>query len=98
MKENEKKDIKEVAALQYSPDKNQSPKIIALGKGEIAQKILESAKENNIPVYQDVNLALTLNKLKIGDEIPPELYGIVAEILVFVSKLDKGYGENRGSK
>ena len=91
-------DLKEVAALQYSPDKNQSPQIIALGKGEIAQKIIEKAKENNIPVYKDVNLAHTLSKLHIGDEIPPELYGIVAEILVFVSNLDKGYGGKRGSK
>jgi flagellar biosynthesis protein len=94
----EKKEITEVAALQYSPDENQSPKVIALGKGVIGEKILEAAKENNIPVFQDANLAHTLNKLHIGEEIPAELYAIVAEILVFVSNLDKGYGEKNASK
>lgn len=96
MSENEKKDIKEVAALQYSPDTNKSPTVIALGKGEIAEKIIETAKANNVPVFQDANLAHTLNKLRIGDDIPAELYGIVAEILVFVSSLDKGYGGKIG--
>jgi flagellar biosynthesis protein len=96
--ENEKKEIKEVAALQYLPGENQSPKVIALGKGEIAEKIIEKAKASNIPVVQDVNLAHTLNKLNIGDEIPAELYGIVAEILVFVSNLDKGFGERFARK
>lgn len=94
---NEKK-IKEVAALQYSPDKNKAPKIIALGKGEIAEKILEAAENNNVPVYKDAQLVQTLNKLNIGDEIPPELYEVVAEILVFVSNLDKSYGEKYGNR
>ncbi|MGI6776555.1 MAG: EscU/YscU/HrcU family type III secretion system export apparatus switch protein [Acetivibrionales bacterium] len=87
------KKVKEVAALQYSPDENSAPSIVALGKGEIAEKILESASKHNIPVYQDAGLAHALNKLKVGDEIPPELYEVVAEILVFVSSLDKEYGE-----
>lgn len=98
MSEDEKKELTEVAALQYSPNENQSPKIIALGKGVIGEKILEAAKENNIPVFRDANLAHTLNKLRIGEEIPAELYEIVAEILVFVSNLDKGYGEQNVSK
>lgn len=84
--------IKEVAALKYSSNKDTAPKIIALGKGEIAEKILESAKSNNIPIYKDTNLAHTLSMLNIGDEIPPELYEVVAQILVFVANLDKDYG------
>ena len=96
MKEKDKKEIKEVVALQYLPDQNQSPKIIALGKGDVAERIIETARANNVPVYQDINLAHTLNKLKIGDEIPPELYEIVAEILIFVSNLDKGFGRKNG--
>ena len=98
MSEDKKKELTEVAALRYSPDENQSPKIIALGKGSIGERILEAAKENNIPVFRDANLAHTLNKLSIGEEIPSELYGIVAEILVFVSNLDKGYGEQNARK
>ncbi|MCX7841646.1 MAG: EscU/YscU/HrcU family type III secretion system export apparatus switch protein [Clostridia bacterium] len=92
------KKIKEAAALQYSPDKDRAPKIVALGRGEIAEKILESAEENKIPVYKDAELAHTLNKLDLGDEVPPELYQVVAEILVFVSSLDKEYGEKYGKR
>lgn len=97
MSENkEKQKVKEVAALKYSPDEDGAPKIVALGKGDVAEKILEKAKENNIPVYENEQLAHTLNALNLGDEIPAELYQLVAEILVFVSNLDKGYGEKYG--
>lgn len=88
----QKKKIKEAAALKYSSDQS-APKIVALGKGEIAEKILESAKENDVPVYENPELAHILNTMSIGEEIPPELYEIVAEILVFVGDLDKLKGE-----
>lgn len=93
-----RKKIKEAAALKYSPEKDSAPKIIALGKGEAAEKILETAQENNVAIYQDAELAHTLNRLKIGDEIPPELYEVVAEVLVFISNLDRSYGEKYGLK
>ncbi|MCX7921839.1 MAG: EscU/YscU/HrcU family type III secretion system export apparatus switch protein [Clostridia bacterium] len=98
MSEKDQKKVKEVAALKYTPGENVAPKIVALGKGEVAEKILEAAKENNVPVYKDTQLAHTLNALNIGDEIPAELYEVVAEILVFVSNLDKIYGKRNGSK
>ena len=66
-----------------------APKILATGKGIVADKIIERAKESNVPTYKDDKLADTLSKLKIGDMIPPELYEVVAEILVFVNDLDK---------
>lgn len=90
-----KKKIKQVAALKYSPDDNNAPEIIGLGKGEIAEKILEKAKENNIPIYENEELASTLNALNIGDEIPPELYDIVAQILVFIGSIDKSYDKKK---
>jgi len=83
-----KKEIKKIAALKYTP-KNNAPEIVALGKGVIADKILEEAEKNDVPIYENPELAQTLNALSIGDEIPPELYEIVAQILVFVSDLDK---------
>lgn len=83
------KEIKEAVALKYSPEKNVAPEIVALGKGVIADKILEEAEKNNVPVYENPELAHTLTALSIGDEIPPELYEIVAQILIFVSDLDK---------
>ncbi|GAE89974.1 EscU/YscU/HrcU family type III secretion system export apparatus switch protein [Acetivibrio straminisolvens] len=90
-----KKKIKQVAALKYSPDDDKAPQIIGLGKGEIAEKILEKAKENNIPIYENEELAATLNAMNIGEEIPPELYDIVAQILVFIGSVDKRYGQKK---
>ena len=59
-------------------------KILATGKGVIADKIIERAKESNVPTYKDDKLADTLSRLKIGDMIPTELYEVVAEILVLL--------------
>ena len=69
--------------------KNKEQEILAAGKGEVAERIIEKAKENDVPFYQDNKLAETLSKLQIGDTIPPELYDVVAEILVFVDDMDK---------
>ena len=90
-----KKKIKQVAALKYSPDNNRAPEIIGLGSGDIAEKIVEKAKENDIPIYQNDELVKTLNQFKIGDEIPPELYEVVAEILVFVNNIDQKYRDKK---
>ena len=88
-----KKEIKHATALKYSPDTDVAPKIIATGKGEIAEKIIEKAIENDVPLYKDSNLAKTLSALGIGEQIPPEIYEVVAEILIFIGSVDKSYGE-----
>lgn len=93
------KKVQEAAALKYSPDENEVPEIVALGKGDTAEKILKKAKDNNIPLYENAELAHALNKLNIGDEITPELYEIVAEILVFVADVDSEYAKiSRGEE
>ena len=79
-------------ALEYVPGE-EAPKIIASGKGVLAEKIIERAKEADVPVYEDSKLANTLSKLEIGDMIPPELYSVVAEILVFVDECDRIRGK-----
>lgn len=83
--------IKKASALAYEPGEGKAPKVIASGRGEIAEKIIEKAKEANIPVCEDAHLAEALSGIKIGDEIPPELYEVVAEVLAFISKLDEKY-------
>lgn len=89
MNRNEDKNRKKTAvALRYTPG-DEAPEVIASGKGILAEKILARAEETDVPVYEDEKLADTLSKLEIGDMIPPELYGVVAEILVFVDKMDK---------
>ena len=75
-------------ALAYEPG-DQAHKILATGKGAVADKIIDAAKEADVPTYKDDKLAATLSKLEIGDMIPPELYQVVAEILLFVSDMDK---------
>ena len=79
---------KTAVALGYEPG-DVAPRIIAAGKGELAQRIIEKAKEADVPLHKDEKLAATLSKLEIGDTIPPELYEVVAEILVFVDRMDK---------
>ena len=81
-------DEKIAVALAYNPG-DQAPTVLATGKGLIADKIIDGAKENDIPLYEDSKLAKTLSKLELGDTIPPELYNVVAEVLVFVDRMDK---------
>ncbi|MBQ3164006.1 MAG: EscU/YscU/HrcU family type III secretion system export apparatus switch protein [Lachnospiraceae bacterium] len=89
MLENKKKNIpKQAVALEYDPE-DSAPKVIAMGRGALAERIIEQAKQSDIPVHRDDKLVNTLSKLEIGDMIPPELYEVVAEILVFVDSMDK---------
>ncbi len=88
MAQNRKSKPKTAVALAYEPGE-QAPKILAAGKGALADKIIDAAKEADVPTYKDDKLADTLSHLEIGDMIPPELYQVVAEILVFVSDMEK---------
>ncbi len=88
MQEKEEKKVKQAIALEYDPSED-APKVIASGRGYLADKIIEKAKESAVPVHRDDKLADTLSRLEIGDMIPPELYDVVAEILVFVDSMDK---------
>lgn len=79
---------KKAVALTYDPS-NSAPQVVASGQGAIAERIIEKAKEADVATYKDEGLADILLKLEIGDMIPPELYGVVAEILVYVDRMDK---------
>ncbi|WWR14769.1 EscU/YscU/HrcU family type III secretion system export apparatus switch protein [Lachnospiraceae bacterium JLR.KK008] len=79
---------KQAIALSYDPSDN-APRVVASGRGALAERIIEKAKEAEVPVHADTKLADTLSRLEIGDAIPPELYEAVAEILVFVDAMDK---------
>lgn len=80
---------RKAVALKYEPGDNQAPVLVAKGSGLIADRILEKAKENGIPVQEDPSLVEVLSKLDIDQEIPPELYTLVAEILSFVYQSDR---------
>lgn len=83
---------KTAVALSYEPDK-EAPVVIATGKGHLADRILQRAKEADIPIHKDEKLAESLSKLELGDSIPPELYDVVAEVLVFVDRMDRLKGK-----
>ena len=98
MEKAKNKKVKTAVALAYDPNEDGAPKVIASGKGALAEKIIEQAKENKIPVHEDDKLAQTLSKLEIGEMIPPELYEVVAEILVFVDAMDKIKAKDKSRK
>lgn len=87
MEEN-KRELKQAVALEYNPDE-QAPKILAIGQGALADKIIDEARKADVPIHEDAKLADTLSKWKVGDYIPPELYQAVAEVLIFVDGMDK---------
>ena len=83
-----KETVTQAVALAYNPE-DAAPTIITSGKGALAERIIEKAQGAAVPVHRDDKLADTLSRLDIGDMIPPELYEVVAEILVFVDAMDK---------
>jgi flagellar biosynthesis protein len=75
-------------ALTYQKS-NAAPKVVAKGTGFMAEKILSTAKQHSVPVYQNKTLASMLMAVELDREIPPELYQAVAEILAYIYHIDK---------
>ncbi len=84
---------KKAAAISYDPEKDRAPHLVAAGRGLIAEKILEIARSFDIPVREDRNLVNLLEALEIDTDIPEELYRVVAEVLVYIYKLDNEFGD-----
>lgn len=83
------KTLKKAAALRYDRSRDQAPKIVAKGRGKVAERIMALAREHDIPMVEDRNLAQMLEALDLNIEIPPELYQAVAEVLVFVYRMNQ---------
>ena len=81
--------IKKAIALKYDRGKDAAPKVTAKGRGAVADKILALARENRIPIEQDSTLMEALYRLDINEEIPEELYQVVAELLAFIYRMNK---------
>lgn len=82
------KKMRKAAALKYENGYD-VPIVTAAGVGYVADRILEKAEENKIPVVKNETLAELLNNVEVGSEIPDELYDAVAKIIVYVMDLDK---------
>jgi len=70
-------------ALKYDEHNNAAPVVVATGVGYLAEKIVEVAAENNVPVFEDSSLSTILSQLDLGAEVPEELYKVVVDIYVY---------------
>lgn len=95
MKNQDMEPRKEAVALTYDKYRKDVPRVVAKGKGLIAEEILERAKEHDIPVQEDASLVELLGKLNINEKIPEELYQAVAEVFAFIYRADKNAGSNK---
>ncbi|ARF18438.1 hypothetical protein CSV61_02950 [Sporosarcina sp. P3] len=89
MKNEQRFTRKEAVALSYDPEVSDAPKVIAKGKGKIAENILERAQEHAIPVQEDPSLLELLGQLNVNDTIPEELYQAVSEVFAYIYRLDR---------
>jgi flagellar biosynthesis protein len=92
-----KSDTLMAAALKYDAKKDAAPKVIAKGRGTIAEKIIELATKNNVPIKSDPALIQVLSQLDIDEQIPVELYKAVAELLAFVYSANNRYRDTSSS-
>lgn len=74
---------KKAVALKYDETKDAAPVIVASGMGYMAEKIVETANENGVPVYEDNSLATLLTQLELGSQVPEELYKAVVDIYLY---------------
>ena len=80
-------------ALQYEPEKDGAPRVIASGQRKIAEQILAEANKHGIPIYEDWGLTAALASVNVGEEIPPELYSVVAEVLAYIYRVTNKYSK-----
>lgn len=99
MEEKRNEEIRKAAALRYDKKIDRAPRVVASGKGHIAEKIINEAKKAGVPILEDPALVAVLLGVGLGEEIPEEAYLAVARILVFLHNVDIGeegkiYGQN----
>lgn len=92
-KEDVNKQPTQAVALRYN-EENVAPHVIAKGKGHVAENILNAARKNSVPIYQNKTLTSMLMAVDIDREIPPDLYTAVAEILAYVYRMDQKNKKN----
>lgn len=90
---NQKKKKQKAVALHYDAEKSSIPRVIAKGTGKIAEKIIDIAAECGVPVHNDPDLVEVLSKLDIDEDIPSDVYVVVAELLAFVYSMN---GKRKG--
>lgn len=83
---------RQAVALRYAPKQDHAPRPVAKGRDYLADKILDLARLHNVPIRHDKKLLQILSRLDVEEEIPPEVYKAVAEILAFIYRLSSQRG------
>jgi flagellar biosynthesis protein len=83
--------IQMAMALKHQSESGQAPRLVAKGFGLNAERLIDLAKENNVPIQKNENLAEMLSNLEVPEEIPEELYEIVAKLLAYLHMVDENY-------
>lgn len=91
----ENRKSRRAVALRFDQARDEAPVVVAQGQGLIAERMIELAKASGVEVREDASLAEALSRVDIGMTIPEELYPVVAEILVFLNRLDRSNEQNR---
>jgi flagellar biosynthesis protein len=76
-------------SLRYDAGRQRAPKVTAKGRGRVADEIIRIARENGVPIHEDPDLLELLYPLELDSEIPPELYGVVAELLAYIYRMNQ---------
>jgi flagellar biosynthesis protein len=97
MSRRKNKNLKTAVALKYHTKQDTAPKVTAKGEGLIAERIIQLAKENQVPIKEDPDLVQILSQVDINKEVPPSVYKVVAELLAFVYKLNNKYQGSPGN-
>jgi flagellar biosynthesis protein len=90
--------MKKAVALKYMPEEHKAPVVVAKGKGYVAETILNKAREHGIQVQEDPSLVEVLSRLDLDQEIPTEMYQLVAELLSFIYRTDRKLDGNANGK
>lgn len=92
------KKLKKAVALRYDQVKEDAPRVTAKGQGRLAEKIIQLALDNGVPIKNDPDLVEVLSQLDLQEEIPPEIYVAVAELLAFVYSINSDRTAKQPSK
>jgi flagellar biosynthesis protein len=97
MDDGKKESAPEAVALRYNKDREDAPRVVAKGRGFVAQQLLSIARRSAVPVYQNQTVTQLLMAVELDREIPPELYQAVANVLAYVYRLDGRAAKKAGA-
>jgi len=86
---------RQAVALKYEHEKDRAPRVVAKGAGYVAENIVKIARQSDVLVYRDRVLTAILMAVELDREIPPQLYKAVAEVLAYVYRVDRAWGNRR---